>query len=133
MSNPIRKFSGPVIDHDCNMICDNCCQSICKGKLPWFALAKGMWIGKVPQELGDLNWIKWMLIVRVQHNSCFVRVSSGHTKMVAHVVAFESSIQKVYMALPPQIADLNNLLAVLFTGPCMPQHDEFKCLEPLLV
>jgi hypothetical protein len=74
-----------------------------------------------------------LLIVRVRHNSCFVQVSLGHSKMVAHVVAFESPIQKVYTALPPLVADLDDVLAVLFTGLCMPQTDEFKCLEPLLV
>ena len=53
--------------------------------------------------------------------------------MVGHVVAFESPIQKVYTALPPPIADLDNVLAVLFTRPCMPQRDEFKHFKPLLV
>ena len=77
-SDPICEFSGPVIDHDCNMIYDNCHQSVQKGKLPCIALAKGMWIGKVPQELSDLTWVEWLLIARVQYNSCFVWVSSGH-------------------------------------------------------
>ncbi|KAM6490324.1 hypothetical protein JOM56_014301, partial [Amanita muscaria] len=47
-SDLIREFSGPVIDHDCDMVCDECRECICKGRLPRFALAKGMWIGKVP-------------------------------------------------------------------------------------
>ena len=72
-------------------------------------------------------------MARVQHNNCFVRVSSGHSKMVAHVVAFQSPIQKIYTALPPPISDLDEVLAVLSIGLGTPTSNDFKWLKPLLV
>jgi Helitron helicase-like domain at N-terminus len=49
-----------------------------------------------------------------------------------HVIAFESPVAKVYNTLPPPIEDLDEVLAVLFTGPCKPTHSETK-RTPLLV
>jgi hypothetical protein len=53
--------------------------------------------------------------------------------MIAHVVAFKSPIQKIYTAFPPPITDMDEVLAILFTGPNSPSNKDFKCLEPLLV
>ncbi|KAF8879254.1 hypothetical protein BD779DRAFT_1676478 [Infundibulicybe gibba] len=52
--------------------------------------------------------------------------------MVSHVVAFESPIPKVYKALPPPLEDLDDVLAVLFTGPSRPTQEDFS-RTPLLV
>jgi len=52
--------------------------------------------------------------------------------MTSHVITFESSIPKVYSALPPPLDDLNEVLAILFTGPCKPTENDFQC-TPLLV
>ncbi|KAF8235685.1 hypothetical protein L208DRAFT_1255347 [Tricholoma matsutake] len=51
---------------------------------------------------------------------------------MAHVIAFESPVAKVYNTLPPPIEELDEVLAVLFTGPCKPTHSETKH-TPLLV
>ena len=37
--------------------------------------------------------------------------------MTAHVIAFESPLPKVYHILPPPVEDMDDVLAVLFTGP----------------
>jgi hypothetical protein len=52
--------------------------------------------------------------------------------MVSHVIAFESPVPKVYRKLPPPVEDLDEILAILFTGPCKPTDKEYKC-TPLLV
>ena len=49
-----------------------------------------------------------------------------------HVIAFESPVPKVYHRLPPPVEDLDEVLAVLFTGPCKPTEEEFK-RTPLLI
>ena len=96
-------------------------------------MANSLWIGNVSLALTGLSWVEHLLIAKVEHNSCFVRVSSGHRKMVAHVMAFESPIQKIYTALPPPIEDLDEVLTVIFTGSCTPNKDDFKWLQLLLV
>ncbi|KAF8227143.1 hypothetical protein L208DRAFT_1122217, partial [Tricholoma matsutake] len=52
--------------------------------------------------------------------------------MASHVIAFQSPVPKVYHQLPPPMEDLDEVLAILFTGPCKPTDKEFKC-TPLLV
>ena len=136
----VSEYKGPVLDYDATignekklMVCSDCRENIHKGRVPHFALAKGFWIGTVLKELSDLSWVERMLIARVRHNSCFVRVASGHRQMVAHAVAFESPMQKIYDTLPPPIQELDEVLAVMFTGPCAPKDNDFKRLKALLV
>ena len=43
-SEPIQEYKGPVIDHRCNRICDDCRKQLRKGQVPRNALAKGLWI-----------------------------------------------------------------------------------------
>ena len=52
--------------------------------------------------------------------------------MSSHVIAFESPVPKVYHKLPPPMKDLDDVLAVLFTGPWKPTEKEFK-RTPLLI
>ena len=130
---PIREFKGPVLDYACNRICDGCREQVRKGKVPHYALANGLWLGAVPDVLSCLTYIERLLISRVRVNSSFIRVaSSGLRKMASHVIAFESPVPKVYHRLPPPVEDLDEVLAVLFTGPCKPTEEEFK-RTPLLI
>jgi hypothetical protein len=52
--------------------------------------------------------------------------------MTSHVIAFQSPVLTVYHALPPPIGELDEVLAVLFTGPCKPTEADFK-RTPLLM
>ena len=130
---PIRGFKGPVLDYACNRICDGCRVQVRNGKVPHYALANGLWLGAVPEVLSCLTYIERLLVSHVRVNSCFIRVaSSGLRKMASHVIAFESPVPKVYHCLPPPIEDLDDVLAILFTGPCKPTGEEFK-RTPLLI
>ncbi|KAF8809210.1 hypothetical protein BYT27DRAFT_7094612, partial [Phlegmacium glaucopus] len=96
-SQAISEFKGPVLDYRCDKICDNCRKSIRKGRVPRLALANNLWLGEVPNVLSNLNYVERLLVARIRHNCCFVKVaSSGLKKMVAHVIAFESPLPKVY-------------------------------------
>jgi hypothetical protein len=128
----IREFQGPVLDYRCDKICGECRKCIRNGKVPRLTLARGLWLGNVPKELSELHFVEKLLVARIRHNCCFVRVASGMRKMTSHVVAFESPIPKVYHALPPPIEDLDEVLAILFTGPCKPCDKDFA-RTPLLV
>ena len=132
-SEPVHGYKGPVLDYSCRSICDRCRQYLRNGKIPRNALANGLWLGPVPEELACLGFIEKLLVAKVRINSCFIRVaSSGLRKMASHVIAFESPVPKVYHKLPPPMEDLDEVLAVLFTGPCKPTEKEFQ-RTPLLV
>ena len=132
-AQPIREIKGPVLDYTCNRICNNCRQCLRNGKAPPYALARGLWLGAVPDVLSSLTYIERLLVARVRINSCFIRVaSSGLRKMSSHVIAFESPVPKIYRTLPPPVEDLDEVLAILFTGPCEPTEKEFQ-RTPLLV
>ena len=129
----ISEFKGPVLDYRCDKICDNCRKNIRKGKIPRLALANNLWLGEVPKVLHDLNYVERLLVARIRHNCCFVKVaSSGLKKMTAHVIAFESPLPKVYHILPPPVEDMDDILAILFTGPSKPTEEDLSRL-PLLV
>ena len=95
-SQKISEFRGPVLDYRCDKVCDNSRKSIRKGTVPRLALANNLWLGEVPKFLHDLNYIERLLVARIRHNCCFVKVaSSGLKKMTAHVITFESPLPKV--------------------------------------
>jgi hypothetical protein len=60
------------------------------------------------------------------------QVSSGLKKLGIHVVAFESPVPKIYSCLPPPVGEVDQVLAIMFTGPSQPAGKDFKC-TPLLV
>ncbi|TFK60164.1 hypothetical protein BDN72DRAFT_779764, partial [Pluteus cervinus] len=52
--------------------------------------------------------------------------------MKAHVIAFENPTAKIYKKLPPSVEDLEEVLAILFTGPHHPNATTYK-RTPFLV
>jgi len=130
--DPIREFTGPVLDYGWCRVCNSCRACLRRGKVPRLALANGLWLGSVPTELKSLSFVEKMLIARVRHTCAYVKVASGMRKMKANIIAFESPTPKVYAMLPPPREDMDDVLAVLFTGPCKPTPEDFK-RTPLLV
>lgn len=130
--SPIEEINGPVFDTTCSHVCDDCDEQLLKASIPKYALANGLWIGKVPVQLKNLSFAEQMLISRVRHNSCIVRVSSGLHKMRANIIMFENPTPLIYQALPPSIDQLDDVLAFIFTGPCKPTSKDME-RTPLLV
>ena len=128
----IKEYTGPVLDYTCSQICDTCRKDVRKGKVPRLALANNLWLGKVPDELKNLRFVEKILIAKVRHTCAYVKVASGMRKMKANVVAFESPISKIYSVLPPPREDLDEVLAILFTGPSKPTSEDFS-RTPFLV
>ena len=131
-SDPVTDVDGPVLSKTCNMICDTCHVCVWDNRIPKNALANSLWIGDVPEALSDLRFVERLLVARVQHNVCFVKVSSGQCKLISHVVTFQSPVPKIYNKLPPPCEDMDDVLAVLFTGPVRPIKEQYLC-TPLLV
>jgi hypothetical protein len=121
-----------VIDKSCAQVCLTCRAALWKNKVPQFALARGLWIGAVPAELACLRYVEKLLVARVRHNCCCVCMASGMRKMKANAIAFLAPIPKIYNMLPPPREDIQEVLAIMFTGPCKPTADDFK-RTPFLV
>jgi hypothetical protein len=132
-SDPLMDIQGPILDPDCKHICSSCHTQLLKGLAPLMSLANGLWLGKVPEELSCLTYVEKLLISRIRHNRCIIRVaSSGRYKMKANAVSFQNPIPKIYSVLPPPIEELDEVLAFIYTGPCQPTKKDLE-RTPLLV
>jgi hypothetical protein len=130
--DPIREIKGPIMDSTCKYICIKCENSLLTGTIPKYALSKGFWLGNIPSQLENLTFAEKLLIARVRHNKCIVKVSSGMHKIKCNAIMFENPTPKIYQALPPPIEDLDEVLAFIFTGPCRPTSKDLE-RTPLLV
>jgi hypothetical protein len=130
-SEKIREF--PIaIDHSSNKVCNICRPFLPRGIIPQYALAQGLWLGEVPEELSSLRYIEKMLVSRIRHSWCSIRIASGMRKMKAHAISYKQPLPKVYSILPPPKDDIEEVLAIMFTGPCKPSAADFK-RTPFLV
>src|ERR1700729_1188764 len=76
-TDPVSELRGPILAPGCSRVCSICVESLDKKKLPTLALANGLWVGEIPDELQNLTYAEQLLIARVRHNRCIVKVSSG--------------------------------------------------------
>ena len=132
ISDLVRELRGPILASGCDKVCPLCMESLDKKKVPTLALANGLWVGDIPNELQNLTYAEQLLIARVRHNRCIVRVSSGMFKMQANAISFSNPMPKIYNVLPPPIEEMDEVLAFIYTGPCKPTKADFQ-RTPLLV
>jgi hypothetical protein len=52
--------------------------------------------------------------------------------MKAHAIAYQQPMPKIYNVLPPPKSDIEEVIAIMFTGPCKPTIADFK-RTPFLV
>ena len=83
-----------AMDHSCQQICNSCHAALCSGKIPRNALARGLWLGQVPEVLLNLCYVEKMLVAKIRHSSCAIRVASGMRKMKAHAISYQQLCQK---------------------------------------
>ncbi|KAJ6474261.1 hypothetical protein C8R45DRAFT_768417, partial [Mycena sanguinolenta] len=113
-------------------VCVDCESSLLRNIVPTHALANHLWIGQVPWQLRDLKFAEQILIAKVRHNRCVVRVASGRGKMMANTIMFPSPIAKVYHTLPLSRTEVNDVLAFIFLGATQPTEQDFE-RTPMLV
>lgn len=130
--DPVKPLPGPVLDTTCDSICTPCLTSLRKHKMPKNALARGLWVGQVPEELSCLTFAEKLLVARVRTNRYIVRVSSGLHKMSGNAIAYSMPVAKVYKELPPPREEFDEVLAFIFTAPVQPTSEKLKKI-PLLV
>jgi hypothetical protein len=125
-SDSVKELKGPILAPGCSRVCSICIESLDKKKMPTLALANGLWIREIPDELQGLTYAEQLLIARVRHNRCIVKVSSGMYKMHANAISFSNPMPKIYNVLPPPIEEMDEVLAFIYTGPCKPTKADFK-------
>ncbi|KZS86368.1 hypothetical protein SISNIDRAFT_421010, partial [Sistotremastrum niveocremeum HHB9708] len=129
----IKVIRGPVLDKSCSHLCIECYELLARGKIPRRSLANGNWIGVVPDCLKQLTFVEQLLISRIRRNRCIVKVKkSGLYKLRANAILFPNPVAEICDVLPPPRADIEEILAFVFTGPSQPTEiDLQRC--PLLV
>ena len=131
-TDPIIPLKGPILAENCNHVCSTCEGFLKKDKMPPESLANSFWIGSIPSVLQNLTFAEKMLISKIRHNKCLVRVSSGRAKMTANFIMFSNPTVKVYHALPPSRKEISEILAFVFQGPIQPTESDIK-RTPMLV
>ncbi|EIN03436.1 hypothetical protein PUNSTDRAFT_78185, partial [Punctularia strigosozonata HHB-11173 SS5] len=96
------------------------------------SLANGLWLGEVPVELSRLTFVEKLLVAKYRHNVCVVSVKMGQRKMRANAVVFPQPVIKVCRILPPPRDEMDEVLAILWTGSAAPVSADFKRV-PILV
>ena len=130
--DPIKEIAGPIIDPSCEFICTTCEGQLLNDRVPLNALANGLWLGAIPPELSNLTFAEQMMIARIRHNRCLVRVSSGRAKMIANCIMFSNPTAELYSVLPPSREELSEVLAFVFLGSAQPTDEDLQ-RTPMLV
>ncbi|KAJ7301693.1 hypothetical protein DFH08DRAFT_616328, partial [Mycena albidolilacea] len=99
---PIEEVEGPVMAEECDYICADCEAQLLKNIKPLRSLANHLWVGKVPWSYAEK-----MLVAKVRHSPCVVRVTSGQGKLSANVIMLADPTVKVYNTLPPTKDELS--------------------------
>ncbi|KAJ7714280.1 hypothetical protein B0H16DRAFT_1340711, partial [Mycena metata] len=92
----IEEIEGPVLADNYTDLCVYCEGALRRGKIPENALAKHCWLGAIPDELKNLTYAEGVMIARIRHNRCVMRVNSGHVRMHANTIMFAQPAAKVF-------------------------------------
>jgi hypothetical protein len=132
MDDPVEDLPGPILASRCNKVCVECETALVNCKMPKKALALHNWLGDVPTALQGLSYAESIMIAKVRHNRCVVRVTSGRMRMSANAIMFSQPVLKVYHKLPPSREEMHQILAFIFTGSAQPTQEDFD-RTPMLV
>ncbi|KAJ6460428.1 hypothetical protein DFH09DRAFT_1255109 [Mycena vulgaris] len=132
VDEPLEEFQGPVLAHGCTHLCVECEIALSKHNIPRNALVRHCWLGEIPPQLRDLSYAEGVMIAKVRHNRCVIRVNSGRVRMHANAIMFSQPVLKVYLKLPPSREEMSEVLAFIFTGSAAPTQEDFD-RTPMLV
>ncbi|KAJ7784231.1 hypothetical protein B0H16DRAFT_1296331, partial [Mycena metata] len=131
-SDPIIQLPGPILAEGCRHICVTCEVPVLKKCIPVDAMANFNWVGVVPPQPQGLTYAEGVMIARIRHNRCVIRVNSGRVRMHANAIMFAQPALKVYLKLPPSRDEMSEVLAFVFTGSAAPTQEDFD-RTPMLV
>ena len=103
-------------------ICNECHQALIKKRVPRLSLANYMYRGELPEEFEDLTWIEEMVCAKYRNTAHIARIygsSDPSQPKVFHgnTCAHEMNVLSTATVLPRTIADINDMLSVVFVGP----------------
>ncbi|KIO21672.1 hypothetical protein M407DRAFT_80103, partial [Tulasnella calospora MUT 4182] len=106
----------------CVNLCEDCHESLNKGKMPRFALANGLYRGVLPDEFRDLTWVEEMVcsIYRTTaHVTRLYQSSNPADPLVFHgnTCAHDMNVVSTATILPRTPTDIVGQLSVVFVGP----------------
>ncbi|KAJ6575848.1 hypothetical protein B0H10DRAFT_1837552, partial [Mycena sp. CBHHK59/15] len=109
--DPIEELLGPIL-------ADGCISAFhvkflfLRKIIPCDASENHNWVAVVPPQLKGLTYAEGVIIARVQHYRCVIRVNSGR----ANAIMFAQPVLKVYLKLPSSRDEISEVLAFVFTG-----------------
>ncbi|EJD35468.1 hypothetical protein AURDEDRAFT_75282 [Auricularia subglabra TFB-10046 SS5] len=122
-----NKICSPLLADKCLGVCSDCIHDLSRRRVPKFAIANGMWIGEVPAVLKRLNYAEKLLVARSRHHKCLVRIAkSGMNRLNGNMICYPNPYPKLYHVLPPHRDDIDELLAIVFTGSSRPLDSDMK-------
>ncbi|KAJ6581755.1 hypothetical protein B0H19DRAFT_927707, partial [Mycena capillaripes] len=96
LNDLIEDLDGPVLAEGCTRICVECETGLNNNIVPKLALARHNWVGEIPDQLKGLTYAEGIMIARVRHNRCVIRVNSGRVRMSANAIMFTQPVLSVY-------------------------------------
>jgi hypothetical protein len=107
-------------------LCNHCNNEIMKGKRPKQSLANYRWIGPIPEELSDLNWVEELLVARGHLVGRIVRVEERKTSSYFALKAMLFSYLKIQLDLSTfsQWRLLRYQILFVSSGPANPHQIE---------
>ncbi|KAL6307532.1 hypothetical protein BKA93DRAFT_713966, partial [Sparassis latifolia] len=97
--DPVIELEGPIlmgIDSPELRACTSCMKTVAHGDLPWQSLTNGLWLGDVPSELQQLNFIEKLIVAHYRHNYFVVQVNMGQRKLSANAVVFPQPVERLH-------------------------------------
>jgi hypothetical protein len=115
---------GLLGDESLVTLCNGCNNEVVKGKRLKMFLTNYRWIGPVPEELADLNWVEELLIARAHIVGRIVRLeerrASSYFALKGHVVLLPQDTTRLLNLLPMTPSSLPEIVRVVWTGKSAP-------------
>ena len=134
IDSPVLCTAGVIMKDGTKRIslCMTYRNAVVRKRMSSLALANGLWLDKVLNQLQNLNFMKKLLVAYYWHNVCIVRVAHGQCKLSGNTVVFSQPVMKFCDILLPPPKEIDDCLMILFTGFWELNYDDFK-RTPLLV
>ncbi|EKM76025.1 hypothetical protein AGABI1DRAFT_45600, partial [Agaricus bisporus var. burnettii JB137-S8] len=101
--------------------CADCLSSLCRGKMPRFALANKLYRGVLPGEYSDLTWVEEMVCAVYRNTAHVARLYGSSdpaqpTVLHGNTCAHEMNVVSTAQVLPRTPSDVNDMISVVFVG-----------------
>ena len=103
-------------------VCTECHSSLLKNHVPRLSLANYLYRGDLPHEFRDLTWIEEMVCAKYRNTTHITRLygsTDPSQPKVFHgnTCAHEMNVLSTATVLPRTVADMNDMLTIIFVGP----------------